>query len=182
MIYSRARRLLSARLSAAESENCSKMPNWQRAWDKVCCTCEKQQCGHVSPMTTALSSAFFSRNNGHPVSDALHKSNRLLVCLPTGGWERSEAAVSVPASCSSLLSVSLKPQLISAFQLRKKEEILLLHCPPHKEFWSFLLEISHFVSHLCAWVLTLWALLNLNPSCFSWKTYEKLIVLPKKGL
>lgn len=68
-------------------------------------------------MTTILTPASFSRNNGHPVSDALHKSNRLPVCLRTGGGERSETAVSVPASCSLCLSVFLQPRLISAFQL-----------------------------------------------------------------
>lgn len=87
------------------------------AQDKVCRTCEKLQRGHVSPVTTTLTPASFTRNNGHPVSDALHKSNRLPVCLPAGGGERSETAVSVPASCSLSLSVSPQPRLISAFQL-----------------------------------------------------------------
>lgn len=95
---------------------------------------KKPQYGHVSSMMTARSLSLlapFTPNNGHPVSDALHKSNRLPVCLPVGVGERSETAVSVPASCSLPLSVSPQPRLISAFQLSL---ILLLHCPPHKEF------------------------------------------------
>lgn len=102
----------------------------KRAQNRVHVTCEKLQYGHVWLMTTALSAASFICNNGHPVSDALHKSKRLPVCLPVGVGERSETAVSVPASCSLPLSVSLQPRLISAFQLPL---ILLRHCPLHKE-------------------------------------------------
>lgn len=142
MIYSMSKQSCSAWLSAAESENRLEMPNRQRTQDKVCRTCEKLQYGHVSLMMTVLSPASFSRNNGHPVSDALHKSNRLPVCLPVGVGERSETAVSVPASCSIPLSVSLQPRLISAFQLPL---ILLLHCPPHKELGA------NFTSVLCCW-------------------------------
>lgn len=180
MIYSASERLCSARLSAAESENCLEMPNWQRAQDKVRRTCEKLQYGHVSLMTTTLSPASFSCNNGHPVSDALHKSNRLPVCLPAGVGERSETAVSVLASCSLPLSVSLQLRLISAFQLSL---ILLLYCPPHKEFWA------NFTSVLCCWkfLCTLSAIsapeswhcvlsLIQSLSAFSGRAQQKLLI------
>lgn len=176
MIYSASERPRSVRLSAAESENCLEMPSWQRAQDKVRCTYEKLQYGHVSLMmimTTTLSSASFSPNNGHPVSDALHKSNRLLVCLPAGVGERSETAVSVSASCSLPLSVSLLPRLISAFQLSL---ILPLHCPPHKEFWANFtsvlccwkfLSIPSAISVLRSWLCVLFLIQSLF--CFSWR-------------
>lgn len=100
MIYSASERLRSARLSATESENCLEMPNWQRPSHSACHTHEKLQYGHVLLIMTRLTPASFSHYNGHPVSDELHKSNRLSVCLPAGVGVKSETAVSVPASCS----------------------------------------------------------------------------------
>lgn len=133
-------------------------------------------------MTATLSPASFSRNNGHPVSDALHKSNRLPVCLPAGVGERSETAVSVPASCSLPLSVSLQPRLISAFQLSL---ILLLHCPPHKEFcanFTSVLCCWKFLCYLCAGVVTLCALVNSVPFCFPWKSSAETVDLTNRGV
>lgn len=127
-------------------------------------------------MTTALTPASFSRNNGHPVSDALHKSNRLPVCLPAGVGERSETAVSVAASCSLPLPVSPQPRLISAFQLSL---ILLLHCPLHKEFWA---NCTSALCYLCARVLTLCALVNSVPLCFSWESSVETVDLTSRGL
>lgn len=180
MIYSASEQLCSALLSAAESENCLEMPSWQRPRNRVCHTYEKLQYGNMLVMMT-LTPASFSHNNGHPVSDELHKSNRLSVCLPTGVGARSETAVSVPASCSLPLSVFLQPGLISAFQLSL---ILFLHCPLHKEFWA------NFTSVLCCWkfccspsaisvlcVVTPCALINLVSFCFSWKSSEETVDL-----
>lgn len=116
-----------------------------RAQDKVHRTGEKLQYGHVWLMTTPLSPTSFTCNNGHPVSDALHKSNRVPVCLPVGVGERSETAVSVPASCSLPPSVSPQPRLISAFQLSL---ILLPYCPPHKELGANFTS-GNFLCTLC---------------------------------
>lgn len=108
-------RVRATPFSSAGSENCLEMPSWQRAQDKVCHTCEKLKYGHVSlMMTTTLAHTAFSRNNGHPVSDACHKSNRLPVCLPAEVGERSETAVSVPASCSLPLCLSAAPANLAA--------------------------------------------------------------------
>lgn len=130
-------------------------------------------------MTTfSLSPASFSRSNGRPASDALHKSNRLPVCLPAGVGERSETAVSVPASCSPPLSVSL--QLISPFQLFLL--ILLLHCPPREEFGAKLyLRAPLLEIYLLA--VTLCALDNSVPPCFfSGGAQRKLLILTNLGV
>lgn len=56
----------SAQLSAAESENCVEMPNEQKS--------TRQSLPAVMAVLTPTS---FICNNGHPVSDVLHKSQRM---------------------------------------------------------------------------------------------------------
>ncbi len=96
---------------------------------------------------------------------------------PQGLGERSETAVSVPASCSLPLSVSLQPRLISAFQLSL---ILLLHCPPHKVFWANFTSVLRCWKFLCtlsaisaaeSWlcVLSLIQSLSAFPGRAQWK-------------
>lgn len=72
-------------------------------------TCEKLQRGHTFQwrQRRSLLTSSFTRNNGHPVSDALHKSNRLPVCLHGRGGGLKQQYLSPPAVPSSPLCLSV---------------------------------------------------------------------------
>lgn len=156
VIYSSSEPSRSARLS---HKTVRRKLTKEHETKKVRHTCEKLKHGEDDDVLS-LSPASFSRNNGRPAGDALHKSHRLPVCLPAGVGERSETAVSAPASCSPPLSVSLR--LISPFQLLLL--ILLPHCPREEFRGKLYLRAPPLEIYLLA--VTLCALDNSVPPCF----------------